>query len=238
MGDTIWTPPGTSSYNSFVYALGADEPLWLSGAVRDASRDAAGRLVLQLGQDANSTVNFGGQDLVFGGGQALVRLTSQLAHDASFAGAGGWIVPGAASLISPGGYAGAILSQLSLTGETTSLVGPSESFAGYRGRAVPGYIAIHGYTNGGQLSGRPFPLGANALVTYSDSTYMLERALAFYPNGTGGSYGGILDFALVDDGQSALLLVRLHNGLTLKGQQYDIGYGYHGLALIKVKLYE
>jgi hypothetical protein len=239
LGDTTWTPPGTSSYNSFVYSLGSEQPLWLAGAVRDASRDAAGKLVLQLSQDANATVNFGGQDLVFGasGGQALVRLTSELAHDASFVGSGGRMVPGAASLIYPGGYTAPILSQLSLTGETTSLVGPNEFFSGYRGRAVPGYIAIHGYTNGGQLSGRSLPLGANALVTYSDSTYTLERALAFHPNGIGGNIGGILDFALVDGGQSAVLLVRLENGLTLKGQSYDIGYGYHGLALIKVNLH-
>jgi hypothetical protein len=239
LGDTTWTPPGTASYNSFVYAVGADEPVWLAGAVRDASRDAAGRLVLQLGQDANSTVNFGGQDLVFGasGGRALVRLTSELAHDVSFVGGGGWMAPGAATLIWPGGPTAPILAELSLAGETTTLVGPSESFAGYRAKAVPGYIAIHGYSNGGQLSGRSFPLNANAFVTYSDSTYMLERALAFYPNGIGGYIGGILDFALVDGGQSVLLLVRLENGLTLKGQVYDIGVGYHGVALIKVNLY-
>jgi hypothetical protein len=241
LGDTTWTPPGASSYNTFVYAVGAAGPVWLSGYVRDAVVDAAGKVVLKLGQDANSTVNFGGQDLVFGasGGMAVVRLTNQLVHDVSFVGdAAGWLLPGAASLIYPGASPSPLLSQLNVTGQTTPLVGPNEFFTGYRGRAVPGKIALNGYGNGGQLSGRFIPSSANALVTYSDSTYMLERALAFQPNGIGGSYGGILDFVLVDGGQSALVLVRLHNGLTLKGQQYDIGYGYHGLALIKVKLYD
>lgn len=233
-----WTPP-RPGFNTFVYRLDASEPAWFEGILQSFTVDASGRLVLTLAEDANETVNFGGADIVMGGsgGGVIVRLTNQLAHDVSFANyTVGNLLPNADGLVGFGGNT-ALLQRVNDTGsQVTTLVPASSGFNPYGGRAFPGHFALFGYTNGSTLALRPMPFGAYAFVTFSDSTFALERAMAFWPNGVSNGHGGVLSFAMVDGGKSAVLLVRLQQGLTLGGQEYPLGSGYDALALIKVKL--
>ena len=234
-----WTPP-KPGYNTFVYPLGAAEPVWFHGILLGFTVDATGKPVLSLAEMANETVNFGGADIPMGssnGGVAL-RLTNQLAHDVSFANYSvGNLLPNAAGFVGHGGSGTPILQKVDDTGtNVTVLVQPSSAFSPGGGLATPGHFALFGYTNGSELDGRAMPFGANAFVTFSDTTFALERAMAFWPNRAGGGHGGVLSLAMVDGGKSAVLLVRLQNGLTIHGQEYDLGSGNDALALIKVKL--
>jgi hypothetical protein len=240
LGDVTWTP-GSAGYNTFVYPLGAAGPVWFKGYLRSATTDGNGKPLLEMTEDANTTVNFGGQDLVFGAssGDVLLRLTAQLVHDASFLTFGTpGLVKHAPSLLHMGDFGSPLLSNLTDQGGDELLIGASTAFSPYRAQSTPGHILMNGYTNGGTLAGRSLPANAQGFVAYSDTTFTLERALAFYANGQGGTHGGVLDFTPVDGGTSVVLAVRLQNGMLIEGKQHDIGSGADAVALLKIKLYQ
>jgi hypothetical protein len=99
---------------------------------------------------------------------------------------------------------------------------------------------LFGNTAAAEYQGRTFLYGLPTLLVLSGSGSLLtlERALSIVTATDGLGYGAIEDFALVEGGTKAILAVHLDGGFSVAGTAYEIGTGYQGLALVKVKLYD
>lgn len=240
--DTIWQRP-SGAYGGYIYPLGGT-PLWLPGRVYYAVLDGAGKLVVTTTLAANASFTFGGDTFTTAqdGGQGFARYTKALVHEVSFVHAPTTQL--AAGMPSPtfvDGYTTPLFTQVDDSGAVTKTFGGKQlPLHVSQARAQGGHLLLvgNGGSSPGTILGRSIPGGYGGLVMGFDPTSLqLQQAFEFSAElYSSYGYGRIDDFAFVDGGSSVLLSVLFDGGVGIGSQLIDVGNGYQGLALIKVKL--
>lgn len=136
------------------------------------------------------------------------------------------------------GYTNPLFTQVDDTGAVTKSQGGDQlRLYMANAKARNGHLLLTG--NGGSqapLLGRDIP-GSLLALGFDEGTLALTHAFAFQAElYSGYGYGRIDDFAFVDGGNAIVLSVLFDGGVRIGDEIIDLGNGYQGLALIKVKL--